>query len=97
MIRQDNVEVLLLHCELADAAKEAVVREFTGVSSFRLRNENQARDKTYAEIYKRFLEFVTLPETLVDRICNSTYTQHFYTENQIDAMRERWLGRAESQ
>lgn len=82
--------VLLLKCDLPDAEKESAIKEFLGLSAFSLQNENVGADKAYAETYKQFLKTITLPAAYLDRMCNSKYTRHFYSDDEIAAMRERW-------
>ena len=89
-VSRRNCRVLLIKCELHDAEKESAIKEFLGLPSFSLRNENVGRDKVYAETYKQFLQTIKLPDSYLDRMCNSKYARHFYTDEEITGMRERW-------
>jgi len=85
-----NCRVLLLKCELPDSRKEAAIRQFLALPAFALKNENVGADKIYAAAYRQFLGTIKLPDDYLDRMCNAEYTRHFYSDDEIDAMRTRW-------
>jgi len=51
---------------------------------------NVGENKPYKRIYKKILETLTVPERLLDKIYNSKYAQHFYTDDEIASFKNRW-------
>lgn len=82
--------LLLFKCEIDDKAKEDALRRFIDLPSFVLRNQNVSRSKRYAETYAAFRSAVHLPPAYIERICESRFTKHFYTEDEIRKMRDKW-------
>ncbi|CCQ70869.1 Capsular polysaccharide synthesis enzyme CpsE [Crocosphaera watsonii WH 0402] len=64
--------------------------EFLGIDNFRLSNKNQAKQKTYFEVYSDFLNSIVLPQSYIDKMYSSKYMKHFYSQNEIDKFREKW-------
>lgn len=91
-MEQDAFKMLIIKCELEDTYKERAISEFLGLDHFKLNRDNTAQDKTYGDLYKKFVETSHLPKDYVDTMCNSKYTKHFYTETEIQQIRSRWLG-----
>jgi hypothetical protein len=90
VISEGACDVLLLKCEMDDGRKTEIVRDFLDIDSFRLQSRNRGQDKDYGSIYAEFTSSVSLPDSYLDRLCNARYTKHFYSQEEIAAMRERW-------
>jgi hypothetical protein len=90
VIRKGNLEVLILKLEMADADKERAIAEFLGLKDFHLSRTNVSREKSYAAQYEAFKRALRLPRSYVDGMCADRYTRHFYTDDEIAQMRERW-------
>lgn len=63
--------------------------DFVGLD-LRLERVNDASVKPYASAYRSVLERVRFAEEDVEHVVNSTLVRHFYSEREIDTMRERW-------
>lgn len=72
--------------ELAD-----VIRDFLGLSEFQLSKENVGETKDYGAVYKRFRERIRFDDAFLDRMYNNRFARHFYTDEAIEAFRQRWL------
>ncbi|HYE14103.1 MAG TPA: putative capsular polysaccharide synthesis family protein [Pyrinomonadaceae bacterium] len=86
-------EILLMRHDLDDRLKEKCLEELVGVSGVRLTPRNVGAEKVYREAYGEFLARVRLPEDYVERLLGSKYARHFFTTEELERARDRWLGR----
>jgi hypothetical protein len=84
--------ILLMRVDLADVSKEKVLSEFLGVEGLKLSRENVGSQKPYARVYRDFLRALELSENYVDRMLDSRYARHFFTDEERRALRSKWLG-----
>lgn len=89
----DKVQVLVIRAEDLRACASAAFRDFLGVDVHELRDVNVSDEKSYASVYRRFVETVNLPATYLARMYGSRYARHFYTQEELDAFRRRWTAR----
>ncbi len=83
-------DLLVLKLEkLRDCANDAFT-QFLNLDDFELVRANEAEDKWYADLYQDFKQHVTLPQSYADRLYHSRYMEHFYTEAETAAFREKW-------
>ena len=82
--------LLLLRLENMNESMAAVVSNFLGLETLVFGRSNSASDKWYAELYRKFMETVTLPETYLDRVYGAQPVNHFYSTSEIAKFRERW-------
>jgi len=86
----DHADVLLIRLEdLNDCAAEAFA-EYLGIEGFTLTQANVASEKVYAPIYRKFRNSIVLPESYIERMYNSKYVRHFYSEEEIARFRAKW-------
>jgi hypothetical protein len=88
--RDNRTDLLLIRLEDLNECARAAFREFLGIKDFTLINTNVGSNKEYAWLYKRFRDFVVLPQAYVDRMYNAKYTRHFYTTEEISSFRAKW-------
>lgn len=91
VIKQDQIELLVLKLEVADAVKVEAIAQFLGIRPFTIGRTNIANKKDYAQTYSSFRKTVPFPKTYLDTMYNSRYANHFYTEQEISNFRGRWL------
>src|ERR1043165_150467 len=84
-------EVLVMRHDLDDRQKERCVQELLGVEDVAISRVNTAAEKPYAEVYRRFVETVRLPESFISELLDSKYTRYFYTSEEIERLRAKWL------
>jgi len=84
-------EVLVMRHDLDDRQKERCIQELLGVDDVMISRVNTADEKPYAEVYRRFVENVRLPESFIAEMLDSRYTRHFYTSEEIERLRAKWL------
>jgi hypothetical protein len=64
---------------------------FLGCPNLRLKNQNLADDKAYAELYREFRKTFKIPRELCETIYNKMpYARHFYSESEITQFKARW-------
>lgn len=87
----DNVDLLVYRIDLDDKKKEEVIRDFLSIPEFSLENTNIGSSKGYSGKYKEFKECAVLPESYLDKMCESKYFRHFYSDDEIQSIRKKWL------
>ena len=87
----ENADLLLIRLENLDQCAAAAFKEFLGVDGFSLISANVASDKIYAPLYRAFKNSIRLPQDYIDRMYDSTYSCHFYSAEEIQQFRRRWM------
>ena len=81
--------ILILKLEkIKDAL--AGLEEFTGIKDFHLTEANVASKKNYYFLYKSVCKGILLPEETINKTYSSKYMTNFYTEKEIEELREKW-------
>ncbi len=83
--------VLVLRTESLDERAEGALARFLAAPTTTLSHENATSTRPYGELYRWFLESVRLPADRVDRAYLSRYAQHFYTDDERERGRARWV------
>lgn len=91
-ISSNNIDLLIVRCELDDTSKARAISDFIGLNDFEITRSNIAANKPYAARYAEFKEHLQLPEPLLDNIYMSKYARHFYTEDERKIFRAHWRG-----
>lgn len=89
----DHADVLLMKLETPDEDKVQAVRDFLEVPDFNLDRTNVASEKEFADVYKLIKKRIILPEAFIDNALASKITRHFYTTEEIEASRTKWVSR----
>ncbi len=88
--RGQLVELLLIKLEsLNDCGGEAF-KYFLNLENFNLVKANASSGKDYYRLYKDFLDYITLPDSYLERMYSSKYAQHFYEKKEIDHFKAKW-------
>lgn len=86
----EQAEMLLIRLEnLSDVFSNAI-SEFLGVGNINLVPKNEAKDKEYSSLYRRFLNEVCLPNGYIEKMYSSRFANHFYTKEEIREFTSRW-------
>lgn len=85
-----NSRVLLVRLEDLDRVAKPALREFLGTSAANVMQRNDASDKVYAEVYRRFKRLLKFPSEYLDRLYSSRYCKHFYSQGELASFRSRW-------
>lgn len=76
--------ILVMQTELLDSMKEDIIREFTGIKNFRIKNYNISVQKWYGEQFIKFKENLSIPQNHLEHLLESKFTKHFYAFEQIE-------------
>jgi len=87
-------DVLIIRSELEDETKSRVVSDFVGTDELPIVRSRVGEQQPYSEVYKAFKQQVTVPEEYLDTIVNSRFAQHFFTQDMLSAMAERFSAKA---
>lgn len=90
-IYHDGVQasLLLIRTENLNECAEAAIHQFLGIEHFTLHHTNVGTSKNYADLYRTFLE-LPLPTEYVERIYATQFSQHFYTNKELDTFKKHW-------
>jgi hypothetical protein len=91
IIEKGNSRLLILKLELEDKHKERALGKFLGSEHIPWMTSNEGEKSSYGSAYKNFLQTVRLPPTYLEAMCNSKYMRHFYSDDEIQKVRRRWL------
>ncbi|MEM9950293.1 MAG: putative capsular polysaccharide synthesis family protein [Chloroflexota bacterium] len=90
-LRFDKADILLMKLETPDATKTKAISKFLDLPSFTLKRTNVAANKDFADVYRQIKQEISLSPTFIDRACNSRLMRHFYTDDEIENTRKKWL------
>lgn len=86
----DDIDLLVLRCDLDNESKARQVSEFLGLEGFSICNKNVSAQKSYATTYKAFKQNIHLPKSYLVRMIDSKYFQHFYNAAERDEIVAKW-------
>lgn len=86
--------LLVIRLEDLDACMRPALKEFLGISDFKIIKSNTAGGKWYRHLYKYFISRVALPEDYLNMMYSSKFSTHFYTPKELQKFRSRWSIRA---
>lgn len=91
-IEHGPIELLLLKTEVGEEKKSEVITDFVGLARpLEFDRLNITADKSYGPIYKAFKSQLEIPETLVERVYNDPIVKYFYSDDELDQFRTKWL------
>jgi len=80
IIREGQVEVLVLRLEDLDRNWNRAIAEFLGLEAgIKLVGVNIAKDKKYYPAYQYVMENIALPRSVLTKIYSSRFAKHFYS------------------
>ena len=86
----ERADLLVLKLEkLSECAGQAFA-EFLGINDFELVQRNVGARKIYAPLYDAAKNNMKVPADYADRLYTSKYMTTFYSEEEIEAARQRW-------
>lgn len=88
-IIQARHPLLILKTEATDEKKEEGIKELTG-EKIKLSRKNTADDKSYSGAYREFMAQIRFQKQYLDRMYNSKYCRHFYSQKEIEEFRQKW-------
>jgi hypothetical protein len=88
--RHRNVRMLMLRLEDLNRVADPAFRDFLGISDFRPPQLNQADDRWYSDLYRRYLVSAVFAPDFLDRMYGSTVAKHFYSAAELKRFRSHW-------
>lgn len=103
--REEPYDVLIMRTELPDAQKAELVADFVDISALEMTSASAVSDDRrrlppgkpgdqtdYGLKYRALKQGVVIPREYLDAIVDSRYVQHFFTQEEREAMRARYSG-----
>lgn len=91
--KEAQADVLLIKLEFLERIARDAFREFLSIDDFKLINANVGQKKAYANVYERFKTLAYIPDSYMEKMYDSKYMRHFYTEEETKAFAARWRNR----
>lgn len=91
----DNASILIMRTELDDTSKEQAIAEFLDLPDFRLKKANVSAQKDFGDVYRQIKSHAILPADYINRMVDSQYMRHFFTEQEREQTRTKWMQRLE--
>ncbi|MEP0321311.1 putative capsular polysaccharide synthesis family protein [Bauldia litoralis] len=82
--------VLVFRADCPDAVKSTVLTETLG-RPITVARKNESTAKRYFGLYEKVKEIASFDEAFVNRMYDSKYARHFWTESERSAFRKNWL------
>lgn len=89
-LKKGPFELLVVRIDIADKKKEKIIKSFIGIDKFEIERKNMGNKKSYSNVYKRVKEKASLPSCYLEKMLQSKYTQHFYNEEEIKKIFDKW-------
>ncbi len=86
-----NTSLLVMKSALPDWRKEEVLESYLGINPIEIFRDNVGVEKFYAQSYREFLGTVRLPREYLDLMLGSRYARHFFSEVELQKVKEKWL------
>lgn len=91
IIRNKNIEILILKLEDIDRSFNNGVKEFLNLNCYiKMLKANVAKDKKYSIAYKYVLKNIVIPKPVCIKIYSSKYANHFYSESMRSEFIKKW-------
>ncbi len=91
IIHGDFADLLLIKLEKLNECGDVAMGEFLGREPLPLVQANTAEDKWYSPLYAAFKQSAGLPTDYLDHMYTSRHATHFYTADELQAFRRRWM------
>lgn len=90
LVHGDRADVLVIRFEDLRRCFSQAVEALLGVPDVELVSTNVSGSKDYGPNYRAVQDAITLPDWYLDQQYGSRYARHFYSQDELTAMRARW-------
>jgi hypothetical protein len=87
----EKADAIIIKLEYLNQCVQFAFKEFFNVENFTLIHTNIGKQKDYAAVYSQFKDFILFPKHYMDKMYQSKYMQHFYSDEEIEHFRHKWL------
>ena len=85
-----GIDLLAIKLEKFSPCLEKGLQDFLGLDHISMVNANVGSSKRYHEIYNQFKKRISFSPESLDRVYNSQFMKHFYTDEEINNLRDKW-------
>jgi hypothetical protein len=85
-----QADLLLIRLQDLNRCASRAIQEFLHLDTFSLANANVGEDKAYVDVYRAFKAQIVFPTSYLDRMYNTDFVRHFYSEAERQELRARW-------
>ncbi len=85
-----NHNLLIIHTNASDQVKNQALQQFLEIEHFEVKRLHVSEKKEYGAVYKKFLSEVKIPEWYIDKMFNSRFARHFFSEEERQKRMEYW-------
>lgn len=86
----DRCDLLVIRFDAIGDIFNQAMEELSSIPNWELSRVNISSNKRYSSQYRSFKSELTVDPELIDRLYQSQYMRHFYTDNQIDQLTKSW-------
>ena len=87
----EKADALIIKLENLNQCAQRAFKEFFDFDGVNLVPGNIGSQKTYAALYSKFKDDIKLPASYINRMYQSKYVRHFYSNAEVEALRSKWL------
>jgi len=95
-IDRGGCQLLVMRHDLRDGKKVQILNEFLGTRIEEMCSRNVGSEKIYKDRYEAFKRHVRLPRAYLDRMLQSKYCRHFYSEEEIVGLYKKYMRMGDS-
>ncbi len=89
-IKKGAFRFLIYRCDLDRKKQLSIISQFLSVDLQNWSYDNLSTKKEYAAAYEDFIRNIRLPDIYLTLLTKSRFCRHFWTEQEITALVERW-------
>ena len=93
IVKGDMADALVLKLECLNGIAEDAFYNFLHIHDLKLTNVNTAKEQYYYSVYCEFRDQVKFPAEYLDSLYDTKFMRHFYSREEIERFKERWLKR----
>ena len=82
---------LILKFEELSTHGERAIAAYSQRPRFKLIRDNVAARKNYGDLYREIIGTLKFPAPFLDHLCNGPYVRHFYSDEEREAIRKKWI------
>jgi hypothetical protein len=91
ILRQDNVELLVMRLEDLNRCGDKALSKFLHLTSpFQLLSANISQEKEFSEEYQFIKENILIPRNICENVYSTRLVRHFYSETEIEQFIKKW-------
>ncbi|MEX0290290.1 MAG: putative capsular polysaccharide synthesis family protein [Flavobacteriaceae bacterium] len=91
VFKKGHIEVLLMHSEIPNPKKEALIGDFCDIKDFNIIDANITAESNGGKLYKDFRNHIRYTEGYLNSLLDSPYMNHFFSEGYKERLFKTWL------